>query len=360
MAKFDGIAGLRRFPAELAAAARGHLMVYLGAAIIFATGWIASRLTGYSVSVSPEKFILKYILNAALFVIIGVVVIKLFRMVLVEKPASPLRAFGRWIAESVLDPRRLANGVHGSLFVFLLMGGFTLWKNQVPRIQGFAWDNTFAALDRTLFAGVPPQDLTQYLLGNPWITKLIDQNYVLWFPVLFASTLAVSFQPVRSFLRHRFMIALILAWGIGGVILANIFSSAGPVYFRKVAQGLDPYAAHFASLHTVDHMLGLEALSLQDTLWSTYARAQSFSSISAFPSMHVAIALLVFLACRHLSLGYRLASGAFAILIAIGSVHLGWHYAVDAYAGALIAVLSWWLANRVAIWDFARQGLPAH
>ncbi|MCV5838215.1 phosphatase PAP2 family protein, partial [Escherichia coli] len=32
---------------------------------------------------------------------------------------------------------------------------------------------------------------------------------------------------------------------------------------------------------------------------------------------------------------------AFAILIQIGSVHLGWHYAIDGYVGTLLTVLLW-------------------
>jgi hypothetical protein len=41
----------------------------------------------------------------------------------------------------------------------------------------------------------------------------------------------------------------------------------------------------------------------------------------------------------------------FAGLILVGSVHLAWHYAVDSYAGILIAVLSWWIAGQLARWN---------
>jgi hypothetical protein len=37
----------------------------------------------------------------------------------------------------------------------------------------------------------------------------------------------------------------------------------------------------------------------------------------------------------------------FAVLILLGSVHLGWHYAVDGYAGALGAALLWHLVGRL-------------
>jgi membrane-associated phospholipid phosphatase len=38
----------------------------------------------------------------------------------------------------------------------------------------------------------------------------------------------------------------------------------------------------------------------------------------------------------------------FAAIIAVGSVLLAWHYAVDGYAGAAIALACWWLAGRLA------------
>jgi membrane-associated phospholipid phosphatase len=44
----------------------------------------------------------------------------------------------------------------------------------------------------------------------------------------------------------------------------------------------------------------------------------------------------------------------YAIVILVGSVHLGWHYAVDGYAGIFIAGFSWWLAGIVARWVAAR------
>jgi hypothetical protein len=37
----------------------------------------------------------------------------------------------------------------------------------------------------------------------------------------------------------------------------------------------------------------------------------------------------------------------FMALVAAGTVALGWHYAVDAYAGILGAVACWWVAGRV-------------
>lgn len=36
-----------------------------------------------------------------------------------------------------------------------------------------------------------------------------------------------------------------------------------------------------------------------------------------------------------------------AVVIMIGSVHLGWHYALDGYVGALGTVVVWWLVGQL-------------
>jgi PAP2 superfamily len=48
---------------------------------------------------------------------------------------------------------------------------------------------------------------------------------------------------------------------------------------------------------------------------------------------------------------------AFAGFIMIGSVHLGWHYAIDGYLGAAIALLSWWFSGKLVDWDRAARGV---
>ena len=61
--------------------------------------------------------------------------------------------------------------------------------------------------------------------------------------------------------------------------------------------------------------------------------------------MHVGSTVLM--ALYGFSLNRRLGQAltVFAAVILMGSVLLGWHYAVDGYAGALIAVLAWTAAG---------------
>jgi len=70
--------------------------------------------------------------------------------------------------------------------------------------------------------------------------------------------------------------------------------------------------------------------------------------ISAFPSMHNAIAVIIALAGRKIGRGIGWALTIYALLIFLGSIHLGWHYAVDSYAAIALALLAWHVAGALA------------
>lgn len=102
-------------------------------------------------------------------------------------------------------------------------------------------------------------------------------------------------------------------------------------------------------LRDADKVIPVMALQVQDTLWQDYAQHSGTNalSISAMPSMHVASSVLLALLGWRLNRAAGIALTAFAVLIQVGSVHLGWHYAIDGYAGALGAWLIWTLCGKL-------------
>ena len=66
------------------------------------------------------------------------------------------------------------------------------------------------------------------------------------------------------------------------------------------------------------------------------------------PSLHVADALWVALIWNGLDRRLGVIGFSFFGLIAIGSVFLGWHYAVDGIVGAGIVLLAWAVAPGIA------------
>lgn len=140
------------------------------------------------------------------------------------------------------------------------------------------------------------------------------------------------------------------SWFIIGNIMATLLSSAGPVYisyfndqdlYLPLMQRLDMQSAEL----TERGLFSLWALSTQDALWASYEGGigDIGTGISAMPSMHVTISVLIAMASFRLNkkLGYT--AWLYAFFIQIGSVHLAWHYAIDGYVGTLFVVILWHL-----------------
>jgi hypothetical protein len=63
--------------------------------------------------------------------------------------------------------------------------------------------------------------------------------------------------------------------------------------------------------------------------------------------MHVGSATLLALFGWRLNRAAGIALTIFAVLIMLGSVHLGWHYAIDGYVAALGTTLIWFITGRL-------------
>ncbi len=225
---------------------------------------------------------------------------------------------------------------------------FPMVKSALPLVNAFWADPMFADIDRVLHGGVDPWVLTH----ADWIQfpmVFADAVYVgLWIiPALYFPLLLAFFDPNEARVARYSMIYLFILFFLGNV-LAGLFMSAGPIYYDRLLGG-DTFAALLASLEA----RGIGASStgvLHDRLWIAYSEnAQEFGSgISAFPSVHVAMTVL--LACYLSDLSRWLIPLGVAVvcLFQFLSVYLAWHYAVDGYASILVVVLAWALTRKFA------------
>jgi len=234
------------------------------------------------------------------------------------------------------------------LGVVLLGRAFIAWKSAIPRLAPFGWDPFFSRLDWALHGGIDPWRRLQPVLGHEPVTRLLDGAYLIWHPVLIGVVVWFAARRDRE-TRGRFFLSFALCWMVIGTGLALLFSSAGPCFFGPVAGDPDRYAPLFAYLARVDEAGALSAVRAQQWLWENYRTGQEVVSISAMPSMHVAMPVLYVLAVWPTHPRLRWLFVAYAAMIFLGSVHLGWHYAVDGYLAALVAALIWRLtAGRAA------------
>ena len=234
-----------------------------------------------------------------------------------------------------------------SLFAAFILT-FPAWKTQIPDFNPYRWDTAFATLDRMIHFGVQPWEVLNTVTGYGLFTAVIDKVYYLWFPAIFMAMGAAALSAA-SRISQRFLISFVLSWIIIGVALAIAFSSVGPIFLDRLTGTPGEFASLTANLEAVDAVDALRTIQVRDQLWASYLGMDTgiVSGISAMPSMHNAICVLMFLAARHVHRTVAIAAGLFALAIFTGSVHLGWHYAVDGYASAILVSIIWKLSGKL-------------
>jgi len=226
------------------------------------------------------------------------------------------------------------------LALLVLTYAYTWLKVSVPFLRLPLYDAGLWALDRALHLGISPSLFAAELVAGTPVARWLDLWYALWL----TSVLAVqsyAFLAVEPERRRSFALACALLW-LTGVWIYVLLPAAGPCFYTR-----DAFAA------VLDQMPN--ARLLQEKLWGHYLQlvagregavyqVRPFLAVAAMPSLHVgAHALFFFWFRRHRP---RLAP-LFALATALtflGSLATGWHYAVDGYAGILLA----WGAVRLA------------
>jgi hypothetical protein len=251
-----------------------------------------------------------------------------------------------------LSAERAAKILTPALFSQLFFTTFSSFKRLLPYVNAYQWDPTLMQWDRALHGGVQPWQWLQPILGTPLVTSAISVLYNLWPFVMFGTFFWQAASLRRPQLREQFLASFVFCWIIVGTAAALYLSSVGPCYYGRVTGLDDPYAPLLAYLRDAAESYPVWSVAVQDLLWNSYVNHWTMlgGGISAMPSMHVAISVL--LAClgwgvnRWAGICYTL----YAAIILVGSVHLGWHYAIDGYAAAIFSVALWratgWAARR--------------
>ena len=249
----------------------------------------------------------------------------------------------------VVTARFKARDKHGlwlSALIFpLFLGAYTWAKSSIPLTVGYGWEEFWADADRSLFG------IDAWRIAHAWIPPAMAPAWSFFYAVVWGFALAVVGALVAAFASSRvaatLFTAMMLAWFTGGFLLAYAISAAGPVF----AHLADPsFVDRFAPLRSglVD-LLGRDdiVMTSQRYLAAGYAAKEAVKGggISAMPSMHIATAT-IFICAAWRSRWLALAA-PFWLLTFVGSVYLGYHYAVDAPLAVAVAIPCWLLARRI-------------
>jgi hypothetical protein len=250
------------------------------------------------------------------------------------------------------SPSRISRFMAGMCLLLALMvfqGTFTSIKNGLELWRGgFPLDMTLADVDAWLHFGMDPWRWLTFAQTDP-VRIAVEWNYgTLFFTTSLGGLYFVATSPLAASIRSRYLTCLMLVWILVGNVLAGLFMSAGPAFYGAVTgdqfrfAGLMEFLAHGASQPG-------SAAFYQAYLWALHTIGQTgfASGISAFPSVHVALATFNALFVWEYSRRLGIMAFAYAALIEASSVYLGWHYAIDGYAGALATVLIYVATRRM-------------
>lgn len=241
--------------------------------------------------------------------------------------------------------RRTALALTFMASVLVFQPCFAAFKSLIgSSVYPFRWDPFLASLDRSLHGGVDPWRLLAPLIARQDATRWLELFYSPGWILLTALMVSFAAWHPRGELRFRFMAAYVLVWTVGGAFLAVLGSSAGPLYYGLVVPGRDPFAPLVAHVQAASPFFA----TVRAALWAGHEGRGVAYGISAWPSIHLATSTLY--ACAGWAVSRAIGAALTVVLLAmaIGSVALGWHYAVDSYAGIALGLGGWVLAGRLA------------
>lgn len=343
------IAATAPFSAELAAMLRAQgVLIGFIALYALATFIVCQYIPIHHNALSGALGFATGLMIASVFLLCGYAV---YVMIFI-RPAR----LARYLIDGVfayLTPARILHAVPVLLLIPVFGSSFMVFKTTISVIQPFEWDLRLAEIDRMVHGGVHPWQLVQLVAGTPVVTAVVNFFYHLWFFVMFGLVYWMAFDIERKQLRMQYLLTFVLSWTLLGSIGALLLSSAGPCYYGAVVDGPNPYAPLMSYLYQADRQIPVLALDVQRLLWEGYLQAGGLPpkiGISAMPSMHVGSSVLFALLGWRLGRAAGIALTAFAVVIMLGSVHLGWHYAVDGYVAAAGTYAIWravgWLQIR--------------
>lgn len=258
-----------------------------------------------------------------------------------DRPSRPFEHLGT-TAVDVWDIRdKIIFGLPYLVLVTIFFGLYSSLKNAIPSITQYYFDPSAANLDRMLH-GADPWRLSHYFFGDVLSTWMIGVTYGAWVIVAFGTTAFSLFHVNDRRLRDRFIISLLLSWSLLGSVLGTAFASVGPCYYQFFYDD-DRFVPLMSRLDVIDQNTPLLSLATQHYLIEAYQAAapKLGAGISAFPSMHVGMAMLVCLFAWRFGRFWKIAGTLFVVTILVGSVHLGWHYAIDGYASLIVVWFTW-------------------
>ena len=255
--------------------------------------------------------------------------------------------------------RRAAAALPMFLLLPVFFSSFSSVKSAIGTMGSYHFDPLFVRMDRMLFLGHDPWSAMQPLLGWPIVTFALNFCYNLWFFLFYSVMACVLVTTGRPEMRNQFLLSTVAICGLLGGVGAVLFASVGPCFYADFySNAPHAFVEMAAYLKGANTHYPIWALETQHMLLDAERTGKPVlgEGITAMPSVHVALAMLMAIVGWRVSRWAGIGGTVFLALILIGSVHLGWHYAVDGIASLIATPLIWLAAGWVARLPFPSLG----
>jgi len=281
----------------------------------------------------------------------SVFVVRAVHVARFENPEHPLPAIFKDFWQVISNPCNLALSAPVFLLTAVFFRTYVSFKSGIPDINPFSWDTTFYQWDKVVHFGIDPWKIVHPVISlHPWLTSMLSINYTLWFLFTIVIWGTFVFGGKYRVVRTRFLLTFFLVWAVGGSLFAVLFSSVGPVFSYALGLSPDFYGDLLAHLRITSQVVSLGSVGLQDVFLNAYQNNGVNLGISAMPSIHNAIAMLLVLGAWQINRKFGVLMVVHWFLVYVASFYLAWHYAIDAYAGWVLTLVFWYVCGFVARW----------
>lgn len=322
----------RRPPSSSASTARPRALLAppLVAVVTLVTALVVANAAGFSVR-DPDNVAAGYLamVGAAAVLLVGVdVAVRAGR----ASRGRPTREAMAAVRRERWTAGRSAAAAAALVSFYVSYMAYRNLKAAVPLLNPSLFDRQLADADRVLFAGHDPARLLHALLGSGVSAHVLSFLYVA-FIVFLPLSVTVALVFARDLPTTLFFATALSANWILGAVSYFLLPSLGPAYTDPTLFGTLPAteAGHLQQV-LLDQRLG----------WLAHPGSGTPQAIAAFASLHIAMSFTAAATAEMLRLPRRLRIGLWIwlALTVVGTVYLGWHYAVDDLAGLLIGALA--------------------
>lgn len=238
-----------------------------------------------------------------------------------------LKAPRRPLNEVMSKIRNRGYFIAGGLMLFILgLSAYTTYKIHIPHVVPFYADPYLADIDRYFFGSNAWRVMHE---APPQAGLLLDFFYTRVWPVVLLFGVLGALTFLKGALLQRYAWGIFFVYAVMGTLVATLFSSVGPIFYTEFY----PEAPQFTHLRPAiqNNPYTSNIIYYSNYLLDAYRSKELIfaSGISAFPSVHVAVATLSAWFFTSFGRGFAILGWGHAIIIQYGSIYSGWHYAVD-------------------------------